>query len=221
MSSRITEERKQPAAVIFDLGGVVVDWNPRHLYRKLFDDAEEMERFLEEIDFHAWNLEQDRGRPYREGVRILSERFPHRADLIAAYHERWEESVPGAIEGTLRIVEELRARRVPLHALTNWSAEKFDIAARRFDFSGWFEEIVVSGREGVCKPEPEIYQLLLRRTRLRAKDCLFIDDSPVNVMGAAELGFRTLLFTRPERLRADLERLGILPAVGTDPKVTV
>jgi 2-haloacid dehalogenase len=201
-------------AVVFDLGGVVVDWNPRHLYRKLIDDPAEVEHFLDEVDFTAWNLEQDRGRPFTEGVRLLSARFPHRAELIAAYHERWEESVPGVIQGTLELMEELRAAGLPLHALTNWAAETYELAERRFAFDRWFEQIVVSGREGVCKPEPAIFQLLLQRIGVAAPACLFIDDSPANVAGAAALGFQVHRFTGPQALRDELRERGLLDHSG-------
>ncbi len=209
------DSRARIDAVVFDLGGVVVDWNPRHLYRKFFDDAGAMERFLEEIDFTGWNIEQDRGRPYEEGVRLLSDRFPQHRALISAYDERWEESIPGVIEGTIAILEELRVAGVPLHALTNWSAEKFEIALQRFPFEHWFDEVVVSGREGVCKPEPAIYRLLLERTGLGAERCLFIDDSPANTDGAASLGFHTHLFTSPAGLRSEMERRRLLDSRGS------
>jgi len=195
---------------VFDLGGVVVDWNPRHLYRKLFADAAAMEHFLEEIGFAEWNMEQDRGRSYAEGVRLLAEQFPHHAAMIAAYDHRWEESIPGPIHGTLEILDQLRAAGYPLHALTNWSAEKFAIAERRFPFDEWFDQIVVSGREGICKPEPAIFEKLLERTGRTAGDCLFVDDSAANVHAAEELGFRGLLFESPDQLHDELLRLGIL-----------
>jgi 2-haloacid dehalogenase len=196
-------------ALVFDLGGVVVDWNPRHLYRQLFADEADMEHFLDEVDFAGWNLEQDRGRPYDEGVRLLSARFPHRAELIAAYHERWEESVPDVIHGTVELLDELRAAGYPLYALTNWSAEKFELAERRFPFGEWFREVVVSGREGVCKPEPEIYRLLLERAGRRAEECVFVDDSEVNVRAAERLGFHALLFRSAAALRVELRAAGV------------
>lgn len=203
-------------AIVFDLGGVVVDWNPRNLYRKLVEDAEEIEYFLEEVGFFEWNLEQDRGRPYAEGVRALSERFPHRASLIAAYHERWEESIDGPIEGTMEVIHELRAAGYPLAALTNWSAEKFALVAERYDFARWFDPIVVSGLEGICKPDPAIYELLLRRAGWSAEECVFIDDSAVNVAAAAELGFEAILFESPARLREELARRGVRVAPAGD-----
>lgn len=196
-------------AIVFDLGGVVVDWNPRNLYRRLIDDPREVERFLDEIGFHEWNLEQDRGRSFEEGVRVLSSRFPHRAQLIRAYHERWDESISGPIPGTLEIIEELRAAGYPLHALTNWSAEKFGAALERFPFRAWFGTVVVSGEEGVCKPEPALFEILLERVGRRAEECVFIDDALVNVRAAAALGFQAIHFVSPVELRRELGRLGI------------
>jgi 2-haloacid dehalogenase len=198
-----------PRAVVFDLGGVVVDWNPRHLYRKLFADCQQMEDFLTEVDFFAWNLEQDRGRPFAEGVRTLTERFPHRAPLISAYQERWDESINGPIEGTLDVIHDLGAAGYSLHALTNWSVETFGQAERRFGFSAIFEQVVVSGYERICKPDPRIYRILLERTGLEPRECVFVDDSPVNVQAAADLGIQALHFTSPRRLRHDLREAGI------------
>jgi 2-haloacid dehalogenase len=197
-------------ALVFDLGGVVVDWNPRNLYRKLFTDPDAMERFLAEIGFAEWNLEQDRGRPFSDGVAILSQAFPHHAELIGAYDHRWEESISGPIAGTVEILGELQAAGYPLAALTNWSAEKFELVARKYDFAGWFDPLVVSGTERVCKPDPRIFRLLLDRAGWKAEECVFIDDSPPNVVAAADLGFRAVHFESPEQLRQELEKRGLL-----------
>jgi len=203
---------------IFDLGGVVVDWNPRNLYRKMFQDEAAMEAFLEEIGFGEWNMEQDRGRSFQEGVRLLSSRYPHHAELIAAYDQRWEESIPGPIVGTLELLQELRGAGYALHALTNWSAEKFTVAERRFDFATWFDQVVVSGREGICKPDPAIFHILLDRIGRSATDCLFVDDSEANVRAAERLGLTAILFLSPEQLSDELRQLGILRApTGAEP----
>jgi 2-haloacid dehalogenase len=203
-------ERRPVRALVFDLGGVVVDWNPRNLYRKLFDDAAAMERFLAEVRFGEWNVEQDRGRSFSEGVAVLSEAFPHHAELIRAYHDRWEESISGPIAGTVEILSDLRAAGYPLAALTNWSAETFEVAAAKYDFATWFDPLVVSGLERVCKPDPRIYRLLLDRAGWRAEECVFIDDSPANVAAAADLGFRAVRFESPEQLRRELEQREVL-----------
>jgi 2-haloacid dehalogenase len=198
-------------AIVFDLGGVVVDWNPRHLYRKLFVDPAEMERFLEEIGFADWNHEQDRGRPFAEGVAELSRRFPHHAERIAAYHQRWDESITGPISGTIDILHELRAAGYPLAAITNWSAETFARVADLYGFRTWFDPLIVSGHEGICKPDPEIFRRLLGRGGWSAPDCVFIDDALANVRAASDLGFQAILFRSPEELRVALVARGVLP----------
>jgi 2-haloacid dehalogenase len=199
-----------PSAIVFDFGGVLVDWNPRYLYGKLFDDPEAMERFLEEIEFDRWNLEQDRGRPFTEAVAVQSARFPHRAELIAAYHERWTESIRGPIEGTVEILRELHDAGRELYGLSNWSAETFALVRDRYPFFRWFEAIVLSGEERVCKPEPEIFGVLLERVGRPAGDCVLIDDSEANIAAARALGFRAIRFRSPDQLRAALREMGVL-----------
>jgi 2-haloacid dehalogenase len=153
-------------SVVFDLGGVLVDWNPRHLYRKLFDDEEAMEEFLATVCTPAWNAEQDRGRAWADAVEELARHFPDQHELIAAYHTRWEEMVPGAIPGTPKVLADLQSAGVPCYGLTNFSAEKFPVARRRFGFLATLDGVVVSGEEGVCKPDPEIFHRLARRFHL-------------------------------------------------------
>ena len=142
---------------IFDLGGVLVDWNPRYLYRKLFDgDEVAMERFLGEICNTAWNLQQDAGRPFAEACALLVARHPGQRGLIEAYRARWPEMLAGPIHGTVEILRELKARGTPLYALTNWSAETFPLALERYDFLHWFEGTVGSGVEMLLKPVPGV-----------------------------------------------------------------
>jgi 2-haloacid dehalogenase len=207
------------SAVIFDLGGVLIDWNPRYLYRKLFDgDDEAMERFLAEITSPAWNAEQDAGRTWREAVETLGAIHPDHRDLIAAYDERWEETLGGPIEGTVEILAELRRAGVRLAALSNWSAEKFPLARPRYPFLEWFETIVISGEIGVSKPDPRIFRHLLEMTGLPAERCVFVDDSAANVRAAADLGMTAIRFEDPETLRVDLGDLGLLPVVSPRPR---
>lgn len=207
------------SAVVFDLGGVLIDWNPRHLYRSLFDgDEAAMERFLAEVTTQAWNGEQDAGRPWREAVEVLVAEHPQYRDLIVAYRERWTEMLGGPIEGTVEVLADLRGAGVRLAAVTNWSAETFPVARARYPFLGWFETIVVSGEEGIVKPDPEIFRLVLERTGLRAQETVFVDDSSANVVAAAALGFETVLFRDPGALREELERLGLLPAISSPPR---
>jgi 2-haloacid dehalogenase len=196
-------------AVIFDLGGVLIDWNPRHLYRKLFDDAAEMETFLREVCAPAWNLEQDRGRPWAEAIAELSAIHPDKAALIAAYRDRWREMLAGPIPETVAILEALHEAEVPLYALTNWSAETFPIAEELFPFLGRFRGIVVSGRIGMVKPDREIYEHAIGRFGLEPGRTVFIDDSVRNVAGAAEAGLHAIHYTGPEPLARDLAALGL------------
>lgn len=196
--------------VVFDLGGVLIDWNPRHLYRKLFGaDEAAMEAFLQHVCNSAWNERQDRGRPWAEAVAEAVARHPAHEPHIRAYHERWEEMLGGALHDTVAILRELKAAGVRVLALTNWSAETFPIAERRFDFLQWFDGVVVSGREGLMKPEPEIFQRLIERHRLEPSRTVFIDDHARNVEAAIGAGLRALRFVDAQRLRTDLAALGL------------
>jgi 2-haloacid dehalogenase len=196
--------------VVFDLGGVLIDWDPRHLYRKLLADEAEVEEFLATVCTPEWNLEQDRGRPFAEAVAELSERHPAHAANIAAFHERWAEMLGGDVPGTVELLAELRATGVPLYALTNWSAETFALARERFEFLDWFDGLLVSGEEGIVKPDPAIFRLLLDRFGLDAGATLFVDDSEANVAAADALGFDAVRFRDPDRLRRDLAERGLL-----------
>lgn len=211
--------RSELEAVIFDLGGVLIDWNPRHLYRGLFEgDEAAMERFLAEVTTQAWNAEQDAGRSWQDAVDLLVAEHPDRRDLIVAYRERWTEMLAGPIAGTVEVLADLRRAGVRLAAVTNWSAETFPVARRRYPFLGWFETIVVSGEEGIVKPDPGIFRLVLERTGWRAGETVFVDDSPANVAAAAALGFEAVRFRDPGTLRAELEALGLLPPVSSRPR---
>lgn len=199
-------------AVLFDLGGVLIDWNPRHLYRRLFAEERRMEDFLATICTQAWNEEHDLGRPFAEGVRLLTARYPHWAAEIRAYDERWGEMLKGPIADSVALLGKLRERGVALFALTNWSAEKFPIARARFDFLDWFTGIVVSGEERLKKPDPRIFALAATRFRLDPGATLFIDDSPHNAAAAARLGFRAHHFADAAGLRRALVGHGLLSA---------
>jgi 2-haloacid dehalogenase len=192
---------------------VLVDWNPRHLYRKLFPgDEAAMEQFLVEIGFTEWNVLQDLGRPFAAAVAELSARFPHRADLIRAYDERWEESISGPIPESVALLGELRRAGHALHGLSNWSAEKFPLARGRYAFFGHFESIVISGEVRLAKPDPRIFELLLERLGRRAAECVFVDDSASNIDAARALGFDAIRFQDAARLRADFRARGLVLA---------
>ncbi len=206
-------------AAVFDLGAVLIDWDPRHLYRRLFEgDDAAMEQFLAGICTPAWNAGLDAGGSWHAAVEALAQEHPEQRDLIVAYDERWPEMLGGPIDGTVAILDELRAAGLRLAVLSNWSAEKFPIARERYEFLGWFETLVISGEAGVSKPDPRIYRYLLERTRFDPATTLFIDDQPANVEVAAEHGLRTHLFRDPSMLRADLVRLGLLPDLSPPPQ---
>lgn len=190
--------------VIFDLGAVLIDWNPRHLYRKLFTDEATMEQFFAETDLLNWNARQDGGYPFAQAVSELSEQFPHHEHYIRAFHERWEEMMPGAIQPTVEILAELRAQDYDLFALSNWSAETYPTAYARFEFLQWFRAVVISGELKVCKPHPRIYKHILSLIGRPANECIFIDDSLANYNAAVELGFQSIHFQSPAQLRAEL-----------------
>jgi 2-haloacid dehalogenase len=191
-------------AVVFDLGGVLIDWDPRYLYRKLLADEAAVEEFLATVCTPEWNAEQDRGRPFAEGVAELVERHPAHAAAIAAYAERWPEMLGGDIPGTVELLAELRAGGTPLYALTNWSAETFVIARERFAFLSWFDGVVVSGEERMIKPDPAFFRLLLDRFGLDPEATFYIDDNEANVAAARRLGLDAVRFTDPGQLRREL-----------------
>ncbi|QWT21863.1 HAD family phosphatase [Bacillus sp. NP157] len=198
--------------VIFDFGGVLVDWNPRHLYRKLFgDDEAGMERFLAEVTTTEWNLQQDAGRPWKDALAELTAQHPEHVDLITAFHERWEETLKGPIDDSIAILHDLKSAGHPLYGLTNWSGETFPIARARYEFFNWFDGIVVSGDEGTIKPDPRLYETLLERYDVDPKRAVFIDDNKANVEAAEALGIHGIHFHSPAQLRADLIDLGFLP----------
>lgn len=197
-----------PTIAVFDVGNVLIEWDPRHLYRRIFTDAERMEWFLAEVCTNEWNVEQDRGRTFADAVAHLVVRHPDVAAEIRAYDERWPEMVPGEIKDTVSLLEKLRANGTRTFAITNFSSEKFPLAQQRFAFLRDFEGVVVSGEEKVLKPDPAIYRALLDRYGLAAADCLFIDDSPKNVDGARAVGMHAHHFTAPAPLAAELTRLG-------------
>jgi 2-haloacid dehalogenase len=199
-------------AVVFDVGGVLVDWNPRHLYRKLFNgDEGAMEHFLATVCTQEWNEHNDRGRPLADGVALLVAEYPQHAELIDAFATRWTETIAGVIQGTVDVLRDLRDAGIAVYALTNWSAETFALVRDDFDFLSWFDGMVISGEEGVIKPEPRIFEILCKRYRLQPATTVFVDDSAANVDAAASLGFRAVQFRDPAELRGALADAGVLP----------
>ncbi len=202
-------EQQQIKAIVFDFGGVLVDWNPRYLYRQLFNDDAAMENFFHEVGFSEWNAEQDRRRTFAEGVAELADKFPHHADMIQAFDTRWIESVGGEIGETVKILEGLKAANYPLYGLSNWSAETFGRIRNRFPFFQWFDEIVLSGEVELIKPDPRIFELLLEKTGHAAGECVFIDDSEKNIAAAQALGFQVIRYVSAGHLESELRRMGV------------
>jgi len=206
--SEVEQDARRP--VVFDFGGVLVDWNPRYLYRQLFDDEAAMERFLTFVCSTTWNLMQDAGRPFDEAVAALAARFPGERSLIEAYHHRWQEMVAGPIPGSVAILEQLKAQGVALYGISNWSAEKFALTRRRFGFFDCFEGITISGEVGLVKPDPAIYLLSAERFGIDLGRSVFIDDSFINCHAAGSLGMDVIQFSGAEFLEEELRRRGIL-----------
>ncbi len=205
-------QRSSVDTVVFDLGGVLIDWDPRYLYRRLLPE-DEVDAFLDEIGFAAWNHAQDAGGTWADAVAAHAALHPHRRELIEAYPQRFVDTLGGPIAGTVAILEELHAAEVPLLALTNWSAETFQVARREYAFLDLFDGIVVSGEERVAKPDPRIFAILLDRHQLDAARTVFIDDSPANIAAARSAGLVTIHYESPEPA-ARAARPAPPPAVG-------
>ena len=197
-------------AVLFDLGKVLLDWDPRYYYRLLFSDEAALEHFVQRVVGHDWYLEMDRGKPAAQAVAERARAFPGYAGLIARWPEGWPVMMRGAIAGSVEILAELRARGTRLYALTNFSSETWPVAKARFEFLSWFEDTIVSGEHGLVKPDPRIFALAIARCRLAPARTVFVDDVAANVEAGRASGLHAIQFTSPERLRSDLQGLGLL-----------
>ncbi len=193
--------------LIFDFGGVLIDWDPHHLYDPYFGDRARAEWFLQNICTMEWNTQMDGGKPFAEGIAELSARFPEWSREIEMFRSQWTKMVGGPIPGMLELVRELKAAGHRLYGLSNWSAETFPLICDDYPALELLDGMVVSGNEGVIKPDPEIYKLLLSRYSLQPADCIFIDDNPANVAAAQTLGIRAIRFTSCSNLRAQLLQL--------------
>lgn len=200
----------QRSVVVFDLGGVLIDWNPRHLYRKLFQHESEMEDFLANICTTHWNLQQDAGRSFREACTALKLEHPDQADMINAWFARFDEMMAGPIAGSVDILAELREREVPIYALSNWSAETFPLAQRRFEFLQWFRAILLSSEVRLLKPDPRIFKYFCDNFALKPEQIIYIDDLEHNVDAARTIGMHAIRFSDPASLRQELVQLGFL-----------
>jgi 2-haloacid dehalogenase len=197
--------------VVFDLGGVLIDWNPDYVYRKIFENDEaKMKWFYQNICTPDWNEEQDAGRTLAEGTELLVKKFPEHEENIRAYYGRWEEMLGGPIEATVSILRKLKQKPdLKLYALTNWSHETFPIALNRYEFLHWFDGRLVSGEEKTRKPFRKIYELLIKKFSIDPAASIYIDDNPRNLLPAAELGFHTIHFQSPSQFEKQLATAGI------------
>jgi 2-haloacid dehalogenase len=196
--------------IIFDLGGVLIDWNPRYLYRKLLKDEDQVSWFLENVCTSEWNDQQDAGRSFEDATKELITKYPEWEEAITAWYGRWQETIMGPIPGTVELLKKIKqSNGYRLYALTNWSAETFPWALDNFEFLHWFEGIVVSGKEKTRKPFPEFYQILFDRYKVEPSRSLFIDDNIKNIEGARNIGLPAIHFQSPEQLKAELTRLGV------------
>ncbi len=196
--------------IVFDLGGVLIDWKPSHLYEKIFSDLDEMGYFLKEVCSPDWNSHMDVDKSFLDGIDELVPKFPQYEEQIRAYYLRWEEMIVGEFPGTVKILRELKEAGFPLAALSNWSSETFPRVKDQYEFLSWFNPLVISGYIGYKKPDPEPFQILLHELNLNAGDCIFIDDMEDNIQEARRQGFEAIQFSSPEQLRADLVDLGLI-----------
>lgn len=197
--------------VVFDLGGVLINWDPRTLYRKIFSTEEEVEWFLENVCTMAWNEEQDAGRTWLEATAQKIQESPQHAEPIKAYSERWTEMLGGPKQGTVNILKQLKeSGDYQLLALTNWSAETFPIAIERYDFLQLFDGIVVSGVEKTRKPFPDIYNILFNRYNVDPSSAMFIDDNEKNIIASKMLGMDAIHFSSAPQLKKELLKREIL-----------
>jgi 2-haloacid dehalogenase len=197
--------------LVFDLGGVLIDWNPHYLYSKIIPDEKERDWFLANITTPDWNEEQDAGRSLKEATELLVQKYPDHEAAIRAYYDRWTEMLGGPIHETVEIFRELKSRgQLKLYALTNWSAETFPVALEMYEFLHWFDGRLVSGEEKTRKPFPEIYKILIERFAIEPTKAIYVDDNIRNVLPARALGFHGIQFRTPELFREDLVGLGVL-----------
>ena len=200
-------------AIIFDFGGVLLEWDPHALYRRYFNQTHEIDRFLDEINFSAWNAQQDKGRPFAQAIAELSAQFPQHAHLISAYFEHYEDSVIGPLPGMPELLHRLKRAGYPLYGLSNWSAETFLMIRMKYSFFELFDDIILSGEVKLLKPDPAIFRLTLNRIKHKPDECLLIDDSPANIASAQDLGIATVHFRSSQQLEQELRLLNLLQEV--------
>jgi 2-haloacid dehalogenase len=221
VSTTDAQSGRDGAAVVFDIGGVLLDWDPRHLFRDVIPDADTREWFLREVCSPAWNLEQDRGRSWADAVAEAVGRHPEHEEWIRTYDERWLETIGGVDDDVCVLVRELSGAGVAVYALTNYSAEKWALSRQSHEILSAFDGVVVSGEEGVAKPDERIYRILLERYDLRPGGTFFTDDAPANVEAARRVGIDAEPYTGAESLRAQLVARRLLPNGSVDNSATV
>ncbi len=197
--------------IVFDLGGVLIDWNPEYVYLKVFNgDQKKVDWFLNTICTHKWNVAQDAGRSFQDATQLLVDQYPEYEERIRIFYDRWEDMLGGTITETVTLLDQLKkANTQRLYALTNWSAESFPVALQRYDFLQHFEGIIVSGEERIIKPNPKIYKILLDRYQINPKQSIFIDDNLQNVQAAEKFGINGIHFKSAYQLKEDLVKFGI------------
>jgi len=197
--------------IIFDLGGVLIDWNPDYVYKTIFEKEEDMKWFYQNICTSDWNEEQDAGRSLHEGTELLVKQFPDHEANIRAYYGRWQEMLGGPIQETVEIFKHLKeSGNYKLYALTNWSAETFTVALQRYDFLHWFDGRIVSGEEKTRKPFIDIYQRMIDRFNIDPARAIYTDDNTRNLAPASQLGIHTIHFQSPQQFKKELKQLGVI-----------
>lgn len=202
----------QPKGVVFDVGNVLIDWNPDYLYRRIFANPDERHWFLTHVCSMSWHGEQDRGRPCADGIAALVPRFPEYRNAIEAYYGRWLETIQGPIEGSVEVLESLKAEGIPVFGLSNFPWELWDLTVEAYPFLGMFDDRVLSSEVGVSKPQRRIYDVMIERTGLKPEELVFVDDREENLATAQALGIRCVLFENDALLKDDLAEMG-LPVV--------
>ena len=198
------------SAIVFDFGGVLLEWDPRNLYRRYFSDDQMMEDFLEEIRFNEWNAQQDRGRPFAEGIADLSSRFPHHARMIQLFYQEWIHTIRGPIDETIAILYQVKQAGWPVFGLSNWSCETFPLVREKYSFFNILDSYLLSCEVKLVKPDPAIYRAFLRKIDREADECIYIDDSIVNITSASKLGFKAIHYKDSKQLERELEEINVL-----------
>jgi len=196
--------------VIFDFGGVLIDWNPYHLYRKVLANDTEIETFFQEVNFKAWNYEFDKGYSFSKGIEEMCQKYPTRAETIRVFNDRWIETIGGVFDATIGLVKQVKSNGYLVYGLSNWSAEKFAVVRSHYDFFDLFDDMAISGIEKAAKPDKRIFKVLLERNSLKANECLFIDDSEDNINISRLLGFNAIHYQSSRQLEQELQHRGIL-----------